>query len=1444
MFIVTEVVLNNKKDITNDFLKLFEKDNYIRLEKSFDFNTNFVMDETLKKMKIDYIEDDKIIEKEYFLNNGILEENIAIPSKIKINFYSFFYESMTNEEKSKLNYILKSMRYYENNAIIFTMQENIESFEEYKGFDNIIVIKINNENLAMDYEKTDFSLFVDKIKNSEDIKFYCFNYSPYFTYIFSYDFCSKLPYIVYCINSINISLLVSKEDIFSLTDKSINNVKDSLILQKSSFQCSSELWFPNKVSYSLYSNFFKDYIMQKITKIENFIDSGVVQEQVTGEKNNKPIVIVSTQYPRYGGAATCAYELHKYLLKNDIRSVILFLDNNIINKKIDIDPDNVGHSHHIKLFRSNSRHNFINGIKDFYDSIDGITKLKKIFESSFPSTILAFNYMAPIVMRVLFPQSNIYFLITGSKIISEMKIKIPITSIYQEEENLQEYMEQLAMCSSTQVLPNSGISKNIFEHFYPNFKYKIGKTWDMHEIFENNLIKKYNHSEERCYDIVFISSRFDREVKNINLVHKIFTHWDLKKYKKVCIGIDSQKFIPVKDNILHFGFLPKEEIEKILLKTKIVIIPSFMESYSITNRESINCGSISIVSRNVGNAFNIHNMFICDSIYNADEWASKIIFILNNYNYCKSVSDKTNFETEIKTLSFLDSLHNNKKQKNTKKSILITSVDLPYVGGSGTNSYTMIKELKNTNLFNIYGLYFSSSTQPGQEDPENLGNIYRFNMDTKDDKELFSLKEKIKDLDLILCKNYKMVYVVKKLFPNVKIIYSPSGLRGITASISNNPNFINDINKKDYFKLESGDRVIEDCDSIFTALKKYEKKLENFAFLNCDIIVPNSKLTYKIIKSNKIINPKLTNYIPLTNISLNCNSNNEWNERNYDIGFACYSWKRTCKNFNLVLEIIKRLTNLKIIVIGECPPNSLFEDNVDYYNNVSHETLLEKLQQTKVFVMCSFYDSNPNVVIEALSCECNVVLSENIGGYEYIDEDCIVKEYNNLYEWLDVIKNNLTTKRKYYGPGKEEILLSLMNVFNFTTTKQNFINNKSCVGVYKIPSLIDKNFTLENIPEDYAFSYKEELSDVEKANEVMKQDIYYQFTLKLSENYKFDSVHYIKEIDETLETSIFYNMNNFCPLYTKRVYVWCLKTVYDILNFKKAGLYFLRGTYHNVYEELLKEKNGLSILYPATSMPISLTNKLFDKNIKDSLNVKQINLYDIVLTNVDENNYHIQYPSSTLLPFYKFSSDSFYYKGIKERYIDYIFVATASQHTKNHHLFHAFVKYICRKYKPTEKDKVTIMYIGDIKEVRKNYNLEKFGSYPPCINFIKKDKIDYEELCDYYNNSKVNLLFSGRDAVPRVIFESSACGCYNIALDTLSDGKYFYNNNEIGALIGSPTIKLTKRPSYSLSYEDDDFLWKVMYDLGTKKYDHEKIALTYYECFSIDHSINVLKKYL
>ena len=106
------------------------------------------------------------------------------------------------------------------------------------------------------------------------------------------------------------------------------------------------------------------------------------------------------------------------------------------------------------------------------------------------------------------------------------------------------------------------------------------------------------------------------------------------------------------------------------------------------------------------------------------------------------------------------------------------------------------------------------------------------------------------------------------------------------------------------------------------------------------------------------------------------------------------------------------------------------------------------------------------------------------------------------------------------------------------------------------------------------------------------------------------------------------------------------------------------------------------------------------------------------------------------------------------------------------------------------------------------------------------------------------MLFSGRDAVPRVIFESSACGCYNIALDTLSDGKYFYNNNEIGTLIGSPTIKLTKRPSYSLAYEDDDFLWKVMYDLGTKKYDHEKIALTYYECFSIDHSINVLKKYL
>ena len=92
------------------------------------------------------------------------------------------------------------------------------------------------------------------------------------------------------------------------------------------------------------------------------------------------------------------------------------------------------------------------------------------------------------------------------------------------------------------------------------------------------------------------------------------------------------------------------------------------------------------------------------------------------------------------------------------------------------------------------------------------------------------------------------------------------------------------------------------------------------------------------------------------------------------------------------------------------------------------------------------------------------------------------------------------------------------------------------------------------------------------------------------------------------------------------------------------------------------------------------------------------------------------------------------------------------------------------------------------------------------------------------NKSTINLIFSGRDAFPRTITESLAAGCYNIVLDTLSDGKSSITNI-FGEVIGNPNGNFKILKSKSISYETDSYLWKQIIDRSKRNFNHEKISL-------------------
>lgn len=396
------------------------------------------------------------------------------------------------------------------------------------------------------------------------------------------------------------------------------------------------------------------------------------------------------------------------------------------------------------------------------------------------------------------------------------------------------------------------------------------------------------------------------------------------------------------------------------------------------------------------------------------------------------------------------------------------------------------------------------------------------------------------------------------------------------------------------------------------------------------------------------------------------------------------------------------------------------------------------------------------------------------------------------------------------------------------------------IGIYKIPpkwnDIIDPKYYSKNIKNvNYIDTgsksiFKESTFDNTFRITSIKDNIYLKIFIRLVIYYKPTIAHYIF-IDTTIKNNIRFKFNN--------IFIWILNNKDDILYFRIGDFFFLRGNYINFYNNFVPDDSKI-IFYPATSITYKYINNNSNKVIKinnifkiNEITKKYTNKYlnntfykkiNVALIHEDEIYKNI-YKYSKLINFYKFPSTKFNYLNLKRTY-DFIFVADIQQNTKNHQLIIDFILYC--EY---NKYKFNILYITNRNIIKKKFH------FPPILKYIKlefKNNLSPEKLNILYNKTKINVLFSGRDACPRVISESLACGCYNIALNTLSDGKLYYDNL-FGELIRNTNIELIYKTNKSISYSNNPILWKHIINISKKIFNHEDISKKSIKKFNINN---------
>jgi len=394
-------------------------------------------------------------------------------------------------------------------------------------------------------------------------------------------------------------------------EESINFLKDKknvILIGKGSSEYKS-LGFEcvELVEYEQMINYYKQikYIQQDSfyescsnVKIEGLFNGCIIKPN---------IIISSTQYPGYGGAATNAYQLIKYFRQNCYKVFGIFFHD---NSNIDHDPDNIG-GVYLYPYKYDK-----NKIKN-----EAIKYLNAV-----PNICLVKNYLAPKFCKEIF-NCYIVYLVSG---INHFRLFFPLKSACEvlNKNFIIDNIFQPEIITNTlsnKIILNSELTKQIFIKIYPQFVNKIAN-----EIIDTTFAIQKHTFQNKSFDIILACSILTRKDKNNLFLIDVLNDKRLYKYNKIIIGSDNNLFKSI-PNSLVLDIQPHYNSIDYLNKSKILLFPSLFDSNSNTVREAAYHNCMPLITRNIGFSELFPSYLICDT-FNTEEWINKIIYVLENYD--------------------------------------------------------------------------------------------------------------------------------------------------------------------------------------------------------------------------------------------------------------------------------------------------------------------------------------------------------------------------------------------------------------------------------------------------------------------------------------------------------------------------------------------------------------------------------------------------------------------------------------------------------------------------------------------------------------------------------------------------------------------------------------------------------------------------------------------
>lgn len=437
-------------------------------------------------------------------------------------------------------------------------------------------------------------------------------------------------------------------------------------------------------------------------------------------------------------------------------------------------------------------------------------------------------------------------------------------------------------------------------------------------------------------------------------------------------------------------------------------------------------------------------------------------------------------------------------------------------------------------------------------------------------------------------------------------------------------------------------------------------------------------------------------------------------------------------------------------------------------------------------------------------------------------------KYNDINKALDPYIYNISNK--WYA----------MHLWNELWNKQERKLNKSMISMrfiaqvlynINIPDILNRDGVLiEWFPiDEYIRKFNNNLErrilefgnniNYKLLDQYLDTDIYVDIMKKLRDSNLINNIHVVFSVNED-DSDCYgnkFNMFNCTHLYYQNIHFWKFHNLSDFNLFKTASLVINRGYRERMLNLCNFNKYGSFVInYPATAFNQEIINH---KLCSTGRAQKSLYNYDVIL--IDETDkldiYRQTFPNvNHFVNFYKTGFSKKILKSVKvlDRQYDIIHNGSLAYPTKNTDLFLRYLTYLDnKKYKLN----VCIVTKFDDQKTKERLNYNNLQ-----VDLIINE--DMQGMVELFSSSKNNLIFSGRDANPRIISEGLSCGCYCICLNSLSDGYGILVNNPLfGTVVEGNKMLISDDKNMSgCCVETADLFAKITAKLLEPK-DHETI---------------------